>query len=272
LRQLLLRFGEWLGGLAWVLGIRRAVALDGLRRAFPALSVRERKKIGRASYVQLGRSIAEILLPMRDEELARAVRFDRWELLNPGPGPEGVVAAVAHFGNFELEARAAARRGLKLTIIARNLRDVFGRWLVADRARTGVGQIGDRGSTGAALAVLRRGEVLGVAIDQNMRASRGIFVDFFGDKACTTPAAAILALRTGARLVAVFPVRQPDGTYVVKVRGPFTTRLSGHAAIVDLTEQLTRAVEEEIRLHPDHWFWVHRRWKTRPEVAPAGEV
>jgi len=149
---------------------------------------------------------------------------------------------------------------------------VFGRWLVADRARTGVGQIADRGSTGAALAVLRRGEVLGVAVDQNMRASRGIFVDFFGDKACTTPAAAILALRTGARLVAVFPVRQPDGTFVVKVRGPFTTRLSGHAAVVDLTEQLTRTVEEEIRLHPDHWFWVHRRWKTRPEVAPASEV
>src|SRR2546430_2690559 len=55
-------------------------------------------------------------------------------------------------------------------------------------------------------------------------------------------------------------------------RGPFTTRLSGHAAVVDLTEQLTRTVEEEIRLHPDHWFWVHRRWKTRPEVAPASEV
>src|SRR5439155_22770197 len=121
LRQALLRFGEWLGVLGWVLRIRRAVALDGLRRAFPALSERERKKIGRASYVQLGRSLAEILLPLRDEELARAVRFDPWELLHPGPGPEGVVAAVAHYGNFELEARAAARRGLKLTIIARTL-------------------------------------------------------------------------------------------------------------------------------------------------------
>ena len=175
MRQAFLRLGEWLGVLAWVLRIRRAVALDGLRRAFPALSERKREKIGRASYVQLGRSLAEILLPVRDEELARSVRFDPWELLHPGPGPEGVVAAVAHFGNFELEARAAARRGLKLTIIARTLRDVFGRWLVADRARTGVGQIADSGSTGAALAVLRRGEVLGVAIDQNMRASRGIW-------------------------------------------------------------------------------------------------
>jgi KDO2-lipid IV(A) lauroyltransferase len=49
------------------------------------------------------------------------------------------------------------------------------------------------------------------------------------------------------------------------MRGPFTTVLSGHAAVEDLTQQLTRAVEDEVRAHPDHWFWVHRRWKTRPE-------
>jgi KDO2-lipid IV(A) lauroyltransferase len=271
-KRLVLRLGEWLGLLAWVLGLRRAVALDGLRRAFPHLSEKERKGIGRASYVLLGRNLAEILLPISDEELARAVRFDRWDLVCPEPGGKGVVVAVVHFGNFELQARAAARRGLKVTIIARTLRDLFGRWLMADRTRTGVRQVPERGSTGTALEVLRRGEILGVAIDQNMRPSRGLFVDFFGEKACTTPAAAVVALRTGARLVAVFPVRQPDDTHLVKVRGPFTTGLAGHAAIVDLTEQLTRAVEEEIRLHPDHWFWVHRRWKTRPEVASPGEV
>jgi KDO2-lipid IV(A) lauroyltransferase len=272
-KRLLLRLGECLGLLAWALGIRRSVALDGLRRAFPELTVEERKRIARRSYALLGRNVMEILLPISDDELLRAVRFDPWELLHPGPGPEGVVAAVVHFGNFELQARAAARRGLKVTIIARTLRDVFGRWLMADRSRTGVRQVPDRGSTGAALEVLRRGEVLGVAIDQNMRPSRGIFVDFFGDKACTTPAAAVLALRTGARLVALFPVRQPDDTHVVKVRGPFTTTRSGHAAVVDLTEQLTRAVENEVRVHPEHWFWVHRRWKTRPpEVERPREV
>jgi KDO2-lipid IV(A) lauroyltransferase len=125
-------------------------------------------------------------------------------------------------------------------------------------------ELPDKGSTQAALALLRRGETLAIVVDQNMRPRRGIFVDFFGAPACTTPAAAVLSLRAGAPLLAAFPVRQPDGSHVVKMEGPFETSLTGHAAVHDLTQKVTRAVEDAVRAHPDHWFWVHRRWKTRP--------
>jgi KDO2-lipid IV(A) lauroyltransferase len=264
-RRACLAFGERLGALAWLLRIRRAVALDGLRRAFPALPERERRKIGRASYLQLGRSLAEVILAPRDDEIERQMRFDDWHVFETAHAQgRGVVFAVAHFGNFELLSRAAARRGMKLWIIVRNLRDTFGRWLFRNRMRTGVRQLPDRGSAKEAVALLRRGEVLAVVVDQNMRPSRGIFVDFFGDKACTTPAAAVFSLRSGAPLLAAFPIRQADGTQSVRMLGPFATSLSGHAAVVDLTQQVTRAVEEEVRARPDHWFWVHRRWKTRP--------
>ncbi|TMB25107.1 MAG: hypothetical protein E6J65_10990 [Deltaproteobacteria bacterium] len=270
MRAALLRLGEWLGALAWLLRLRRAVALDGLRRAFPDLTDAQRRKIGRASYLQLGRSLAEILLPLRDEDLA-SVRNEGWEILERELARgRGLVAAVAHFGNFELLARVSVRRGLKLSVIVRRLRDPFGRWLLADRTRMGIGQLFERGSTREALAVLRRGETLAIAVDQNMRPTRGIFVDFFGEKACTTPAAAVFALRSGAPLVGAFSIRQADGTHLIRIRGPFSTALSGHAAVADLTQQVTRMVEEEIRQHPDHWFWVHRRWKTRPSAAATG--
>src|SRR6267378_4308030 len=168
--------GEWLGALAWALGVRRSVALDGLRRAFPALSDSERRRIGRASYLQLGRSLVEILLPPEGAELESAVGFEGWDIYEAALAQgRGVVFAVAHFGNFELIARAAVRRGMKLSIIVRALGD--------------------------ALAVLRRGEVLAIPVDQNMRPSRGIFVDFFGEKACTTPAPAVFALRCGAPIL-----------------------------------------------------------------------
>jgi len=98
-----------------------------------------------------------------------------------------------------------------------------------------------------------------------MRPKRGVFVDFFGVPACTTPAAAVFSLRAGAPLIFAYPVRQPDGSHVVTIRGPFTTALKGHAAVVDVTQQVTRAVEAAVRERPDHWFWVHRRWKTRPQ-------
>ena len=267
MRQAWLRVGEWLGALAWLLGIRRSVALEGLKRAFPDLPDPERRRIGRASYLQLGRSLFEILLPLEDAELERFVRFENWDLLETAlAGGRGAVCAVAHFGNFELLARAAARRGLKLSVIVRSLDDPFGRWLFRSRIRTGVHHLPDRGSSKDAIGLLRRGEALALAVDQNMRPSRGIFVDFFGHQACTTPAPAVFSLRSGAPLLAVFSTRQPDGTHVVVMRGPFTTPKSGHAAVEDLTQQITKAVEEVVRARPDHWFWVHRRWKTRPEI------
>ena len=260
------RAGEWLGVVAWLLGIRRRVALDGLRRAFPAATEAERKRMGRRAYRQLGRSLAEIVFPPPAADLLRAVRFEGWDLYEAllAQG-HGVVCAVAHFGNFELLARVAPGRGMKLSIIVRGLGDVLGRWLWRSRLRSGVRQLAERGSSADALAVLRRGEVLAIVIDQNMRPSRGIFVDFFGERACTTPAAAVFALRAGAPLLTVFPIRQPDGTHLVHMRGPYTTSLSGRAAVKDLTQQITSALEQEVREHPDHWFWVHRRWKTRPE-------
>ena len=266
MRRLALRLGEWLGLLAWLLGIRRGVALDGLRRAFPALGEEERRSIGRASYRQLGRSLAELALPSPLDP--RLLRYEGWELYEAALAEgHGVVIAIAHFGNFELLARIGVHRGMKLWVIVRDLRDAFGRFIVKSRARSGVRHLPERGSSKEALALLRRGEVLAIAVDQNMRPSRGIFVDFFGEKACTTPAAAVYALRTGAAIIAAFIIRQPDGTQLVKMEGPFRTSLSGHAAVVDLTQQITFAVERQVREHPDHWFWVHRRWKTRPEYT-----
>ncbi len=269
LARAFIRSCEAAGALAYFLGVRRSVALDNLRRAFPEKTEAERRGIARAAYAQLGRSLAEVVLVRRlpAPRLEELVRFEGWDVYQRALAQgRGVVCAFGHFGNFELLSRAVARRGVKLSLIARNLRDAFGRWLFADRGQSGVRNLPERNASAAALQTLRRGEVLAIAVDQNMRPRRGIFVDFFGVPACTTPAAAVYALRAGAPILAAFPVRQPGGDHVVHVRGPFTTARSGHAAVLDLTQQITRAVEEMVRERPDHWFWVHRRWKTRPKA------
>jgi Kdo2-lipid IVA lauroyltransferase/acyltransferase len=267
--RFLLALGEALGSAAWALGLRRRVALEGLRRAFPERTEEERRATARDAYRQLGRSMAEIALSrgIRDADLEQLVRFEGWDRYESARARgRGVVVAVAHFGNWELLARATARRGVPLTAITRALRGRLNERLLAARREGGLRELPDKGSSGAALRLLRRGETLAVVIDQNMRPSRGVFVDFFGEPACTTPAAAVLALRTGAPLLAVFPVRGPDGTHRVWVEGPFApppgTR--GRSAVKALTQEVTRAVERAVRAHPDHWFWVHRRWKTRP--------
>src|SRR5205085_4427049 len=118
---------------------------------------------------------------------------------------------------------------------------------LAARKEGGLRELPDKGPTRDALALLRKGETLAIVVDQNMRPRRGIFVDFFGSPACTTPAAAVLSLRAGAPVIAAFPVRQPNGTHGVQVEGPFTTALTGHAAAEDLTRQITKAVERAVR-------------------------
>ena len=269
LAHLLLRLGEATGALAYALGIRRRVTLENLARAFPSRSVDERREIARAVYQSLGRSLAEIALARRlhDSRLEEWVRFEQFERYEAAAAQgRGVVVAVAHFGNWELIARACAHRGVKLTAITRRLRGRFNRWLLSARREGGLRELPDKDPTHDALALLRRGEVLAVIVDQNMLPRRGIFVDFFGAKACTTPAAAVLSLRSGVPLIAAFPIRQPDGTYLVRVEGPFTAPPGARApeAVRALTQQLTLAVERVVREHPAQWFWLHRRWKTRP--------
>src|SRR5260221_3437960 len=173
-KRILLSLGAALGIFAWWLGVRRAVALDGLARAFPQKSAAERRALARAAYAQLGRSLAEILLP------APEVRFEGWEVYEKARAEgRGVVCAVAHYGNFELLARAVGRRGVALGIIVRRLHGPFNRWLLSARLVSGVRHLSDRGSSAEAIALLRGGGVLAIAGDQNMRPSRGGFFAFF---------------------------------------------------------------------------------------------
>ncbi len=275
--RLWIAFGRALGGLAWLLRIRRRVVLENLARAFPSLDEAARRTLARSSYASLGTGLGEILLSrtISDGELADWVSFDGFERYEQAAAEgHGVVVVIAHFGNWELLGRACAKRGVQLATITRKMNGWANRRIAAARAGSGLAQLPDRGATADALALLRRNGVLAIAVDQNMREKRGIFVDFFSHPACTTPAAAVYALRAGAPIIAAFPVRQPDGSHRVLVQGPFVAppELRGHAAIQALTQELTRAVEAIVRAHPEQWYWLHRRWKTQPRAPVKAQT
>ncbi len=268
--RLLFGLGALLGAFAYTLRIRLPVVLENLARAFPGLPEQERRRIARACYASLGRTLAEVALSrtLGDAEFGAWVSFDGFEKVTGALGEgRGVVCALAHFGNWEVLGRAGAVRGVQLSAITKKLKGPWNGWLLKTRKQGGLVELGEKGVSAQAVAVLRRPGVLGVLVDQNMRRKRGIFVDFFGVPACTTPAAAVYAQRAGAVLLAGFPTRQADGRIVVKMVGPFAPApgLHGSAATQDLTQQVTRAVEEAVRGAPEQWLWLHRRWKTRPE-------
>ena len=262
--------GAWLGRLAYALGIRRQVVAANLRQAFPDQSEAERTALARAHYAHLGRSAVEFFrsASWSEAELLGRVEPLEWNVFEKvWAENRGCIVAVAHLGNFEVLAGYAARRHFPLTAVTRNLGGRFNRSWMEVRGRLGVRELRGRNVVRSMIEVLRARGVLAVMVDQNMLPKRAIFAPFFGRLAATTPAPFVLAERTGAPIVLAAMLRRPDGRFNLHLRGPFAP--DGDAA--ELMGRINAELETLIRLAPEQWFWVHRRWKTRPpgEVAEA---
>ena len=257
--------GRLAGSLAYLFGARRSVALRNLSFAFPDRREKERRAIAKANYRHLGEGIVEFLraAKLSDEEVLRRVRVDGWETYeNLKAEGRGVIVATAHLGNFELLIDYCLRRGVKLSAITRRLPGSLAAFWLSRRQATGLRELPTRGSTGELLRELRAGGTLAIIIDQNMRPKRAVFAPFFGKLAATTPAPAVLARRTGAPVILAVMVREPDGIHRLIVQGPIrTAKAETNAAFM---ARLNGLLEKQIRAHPEQWYWVHRRWKTRP--------
>jgi KDO2-lipid IV(A) lauroyltransferase len=275
-------FGAALGALVWGLRIRRRIVLENLRLAFPEKSEAERRAIARATFLNLGRMISDFVrLPfLAKEELEAIFEYDGWEKIEAARARgKGLIACTAHFGNFEVLAAAHTLRGTPVTMISRQMgKSGANDFWRALRSRTGVEQlIVGKGSTlAAAMRSIKAGRVLGYVIDQNQQARHAIFPTFFGVKAATAATPAVLAQRLGAEVV--FTVSYPigGGRHRVEIEGPLEVPDTGDRDrdVLAFMQDLNDRLERQVRAHPEQWYWLHRRWKTRPPgeavaAAPA---
>ena len=261
--------------LAW--GERRK-ALESLARAFPERDEVSRRALARACFMHLGRVAAELTcIGELDRRLADWVDFpeeDHAALRRALARGNGVVFVAGHLGSWELLARTVALHGHPSTAIGKETSDPRTTRLVERfRARGGVGTIW-RGSPTAAramLRVLKRGEILGLLIDQDTKV-QSVWVPFFGHLAKTPRAAGDLAVRTGAAVVFGGCRRLGDGRYRLTIEEvPIPAGPDDEARSVALTARLTARIEAAIREAPEQWVWMHRRWRSPPpppEAAP----
>ncbi len=276
-RRWLDAFGAALGGLVWLLGIRRRVVLENLRLAFPEKTEEERRAIARKTYRNLGQMIPDFLrvpfLPR--EEIERMFVYQGWEVLEEARARgKGVVAATGHFGNFDLLAAAHTLKGVPVTMISRQMgKSVANDLWRAIRRRSGVEELTiTKGSTlAAAVRAIRSGRNLGYVIDQNQAARHAVFPTFFGVPAATAPTPAVLAMRSGAAVVFVLSVPLGDGRHKVIFEGPLDPPDTGDRErdVLAFMQDLNDRLERWIRVYPDRWYWLHRRWKTRPPAEKA---
>ncbi len=279
-RRWLEAFGAALGTLVWALHVRRRVVLDNLRLAFPERTEAERRAIARATFVNLGRMISDFIrIPfMGREELERIFVYEGWDRFEEARNLDrsrGVIACTAHFGNFEVLAAAHTLRGVPVTMISRQMGKSGANDLWrALRQRSGVEDlVVSKGSTlSAAIRSIKAGRNLGYVIDQNQAARHAIFPTFFGVPAATAATPAVLQLRSGAAVIFVLSYPLGDGRHRVIFEGPLRVPDTGDRErdVLAFVQDLNDRLERWVRAHPEQWYWLHRRWKTRPPAGAAG--
>ncbi|MHB8874717.1 MAG: lysophospholipid acyltransferase family protein [Myxococcaceae bacterium] len=264
---------SFVGALAYALGIRRKVALENLRHAFPELPGPELSRIARGAYRNMALAALEALAStgLPDASRDSALTIENWPPVEAAiAAGKGVLVASAHFGSWELFAEVMARRGVKLNAVVRPLTGALNARIVEARQKAGVGLILQRGALRGMLAALGRGEVVAQLIDQALPSKSAIFVPFFGRPASTTPALSIAARRSGAPVFVMLAAREGSGVKVF-AEGPIEFRDTGDLQrdLAEHTARVTLVIERYIRRYPEQWLWLHRRWKVQP--PPAGE-
>jgi len=245
--------------------------------AFPEVDTLIARAVARGAFLYLGRNTFDALSLVhasRDTILDLCTVEGEEYLRIAYERGNGVIGLTGHIGCWELLAAYFSEKGYTVSVIARELRD--GRlngMLVEMRRRHGIVSI-PRGATAVAgYRVLRKGEILGMLIDQDIDVD-GVFVPFFGVPAHTPRGVAVFALRSGAPIVPLGIHLQPDGSQRITIFPEIEVPPAGlpdQERIDELTGRCSEAVERLIRIYPQQWVWFHDRWRKRP-VGSGGST
>jgi KDO2-lipid IV(A) lauroyltransferase len=175
---------------------------------------------------------------------------------------KGVLFATLHLGAWELSAFSHALMAEPMHVVVRPLDNpLLDAFVEARRSASGNTILGKKEATRGIFQALKENRAVGILVDQNVGLDEGIFVNFFGRKACVSPTFAKLAARTGAVVIPGYAIWSPDERkFVLRFDEP--VGITGNM-LID-TQRIQNALERAIRAYPDQWLWIHRRWKTRP--------
>ena len=266
-RQLIINSGKLLGLLFYSLAIpHRRLVRRNLQFCYPEWSHKEIRELSRRIFMNLGTTLVEMLQSslMSPEEVLKALRVEGEENFNKAfKSNRGIVIVSAHMGNWEVGLHITNYYGKPMLGVAAKTRYGWADILLSrSRNRLGNTIIDKKGALPKITEGLRRGEVIGMLIDQSRR-KHGIEVAFFGRKATASPAAALLALRCNSLVLPAFCVRRPDGELTIQVKTPIELTRTGDLRrdIQSNTQRIIDVVEEMVRKYPDQWFWLLKPWK-----------
>jgi len=259
--------GAGLGRLLYRFGReRRGVVLTNLRLCFPELGEAEREALARRHFVAFAQSALDRSLGWwaPQDRLERIIRIRGIEHLTER-GDRPTIMLCPHFVGLDAGATRISMYLTACSVFSQQKNPVFNRLLYHGRTRFNPALLLSR-KEGMRKIVksMKDGYPFYYLPDMDFGPRESIFSPFFGVQAATIPALSRLVRLTGARVVPCITRQVADG-YEVELR-PAWDNFPGASIEAD-TEFMNRFIESEVLNMPEQYFWLHKRFKTRP----AGE-
>lgn len=263
----LARIGNALGaGLFWLAKERRHVADTNLRLCFPELSEVDRQALVKKNFQAFLRSLLErgILWwssAERIQGLTKVIGFEYVQAITPQP----IILLAPHFVGLDVAGSWLIQNVNLVSVYANQKNPIFHKLLLHGRSRFGNPQLYSRQQgLRPIVKAVKAGLPFYYLPDQDLATKDGLFVPFFGVPAATLNTVSRLASMTDAKVIPVITRLLPDGSgYEVEFYPPWENYPTGD--LYADTRRVNAFIEDRVREMPEQYFWLHKRFKTRPE-------
>jgi KDO2-lipid IV(A) lauroyltransferase len=263
---LLALLGRGLGLLIYAfVGERRRVALTNLRLCFPEWDENTRKRVARRHFQAFGRGFVEhgMLWWSSKERLQRLIRVEgveHWQAVAERP----VIWLAPHFVGLDMGGTRIITEWQGVSVYSHQKDPLLDRILLRGRTRFVTPVLFSRqDGIRPVVRAVRRGLPLYYLPDMDLGSRDSIFVPFFGVAAATVTGLSRIAQLAGAVVVPAVTRQLPGGMgYVLKFYPAWTDFPTDNLA-ADV-RRMNAFIEERVREMPEQYFWLHKRFKTRP--------
>lgn len=263
--------GAALGDLLWLFAIRRRRIGDtNLKLCFPQWNVRHRRRVLRAHFRAVTRAALEhgLLWWSSAERINRLIRIEGLEHFLAHQG-QPMILLAPHFVGLDMGGvRLTTEYAPLVSMYSRMKNPHFDQLMLHARTRFGQSRLVSRhDGVRPLLAEMKRGLGLYYLPDQDFGARDAVFAPFFGIPAATVDALPRMARLTRAVVLPAITRQLPGGQgYVIRFY-PAWPDFPGES-VQDDVARMNRFIEERVREMPEQYFWLHKRFKTRPPGEP----
>lgn len=261
--------GRAIGRLMYVFaGRRRAIADTNLRLCFPEWDAAQRQRVVREHFAAAGAGLLErgVLWWSSPSRIRRMVQLEGREHLE-AVRDRPVILLAPHFVGLDMGGTRLTLDYRCASVYGPQRNPVMNRLMLHGRTRFGNARlISRKEGVRPIINILRERWPLYYLPDQDLGPRNAVFVPFFGIPAATITALPRLAKMAGAVIVPCVTRQTPDG-YVARLYPAWNNYPSGD--VVADTARMNAFIEMVVREMPEQYYWLHRRFKTRPPGEPS---